>query len=151
MKEAKVGEGMPNQERKETEKSFEGEEFIRYCEANSLDYNEEDMDEDDRKGFRAIKKWFMKAVKEKRLVVDGVKLLYTISEYSKDSAGKEIAIRRPIGRDFMAMDGLRETQSVQKLNGFIASMCDQEKSFVARLDILDRQFLEGVGTLFLTA
>jgi hypothetical protein len=144
------GEIPPEEETEKASKSFEEEEFIRYCEANNLDYNEEDMDEDDRKGFQQIKKRFIKAVKEKRLVVDGTNLLYTVSKYSPQ-AGEELVVRRPIGRDFMAMDGFKENQRMQQLNGFIASICGQEKSFIARLDVSDQQFLRDVGTLFLTA
>jgi len=128
--------------------SFEEQEFRRYCEANEFDYDELGMDEDDRKDFVKIKKRFMKAVDEKRLVIDGTKLQYTISKFSK-SAGQELAISRPIGRDFIAMDGFKETQQLQKFHALIASITKTEKSFINNLDITDRQFLQDIATLFL--
>jgi hypothetical protein len=125
------------------------QEFINWCEANGLDHTEEDMEEEDRKEFKKIKKRFMKAIDEKRLVVDGTKLEYTISHFSKKNAGQKLTISRPIGRDFIAMDGFRDTQQMQKFQAFIASIAETEKSLVANLDIKDRQFLSDIGTLFL--
>jgi tRNA(Ile)-lysidine synthase TilS/MesJ len=131
--------------------SLAEQEFINYCEANGFDYAEDDMKEEDRESFMKIKKRFMRAVNEKRLVMDGKKLVYTVSAESPSAAGQELTIRRPIGKDFIAMDGFKETQQMQKLNAFCASFAGVEKSFVARLDIADRQFLEDIATLFLTA
>ena len=48
--------------------SFAEQEFVNWCDANGIDHAEEDMEEDDRKDFRKIKKRFAKAVDEKRLV-----------------------------------------------------------------------------------
>jgi hypothetical protein len=129
--------------------SFAEQEFINWCEANGLDNAEEDMEEEDRKDFRKIKKRFMKAVDEKRLVVDGMKIEYTISRFSKKNSGQKLTISRPIGRDFIAMDGFKDTQQMQKFQAFVASIAKTEKSFVANLDIADRQFLTDIATLFL--
>jgi hypothetical protein len=107
------------------------------------------MEEEDRKDFKKIKKRFMKAVGEKRLVVDGTKIEYTISRFSKKNAGQTLTISRPIGRDFIAMDGFRDTQQMQRFQAFIASIAKTEKSLVANLDIEDRQLLVDIGTLFL--
>lgn len=129
--------------------SFAEQEFINWCDANGIDHTEEDMDEADGKDFHKIKKRFMKAVEEKRLVVDGTKIEYTISRFSPKNAGQVLTISRPIGRDFIAMDGFKDTQQMQKFHAFIASIARTEKSVVANLDIVDRQFLTDIGTLFL--
>jgi hypothetical protein len=124
------------------------QEFNNYCDANEIDRELENMEDEDRDAFIKIKKRFMKAVKEKRVVVDGVKLLYTVSKFSP-SRGQQFTISRPTGKDFMAMDGFKDTQQMNKFNGFIASIAGTERSAVARLDIADRQFLHDIGTLFL--
>jgi hypothetical protein len=137
-------------EKSETEISFSEQEFISYCDANEIDHDEGMMDDDDRKAFVKVKGHFMKAVNEQRLVVDGTKLIYTVSRFS-DTAGEKLAISRPRGKDFMSMDGFKDTQQMQKFNAFISSIAGKEKSYVSRLDVLDRQFLQDIGTLFITA
>jgi hypothetical protein len=134
----------------ESEINFAEQEFINYCDANEIDHDEGVMDDDDRKAFGKIKGRFMKAVNEKRLVVDGTKLIYTVSHFS-DAAGEKLTISRPRGRDFIAMDGFKDTQQMQKFNAFISSIAGKEKSYVSRLDVLDRQLLQDIGTLFITA
>jgi len=143
-------EDLENEETTEdnSELSFEEGEFVNWCDANDIDHAEADMPEKDREDFQKIKKRFMKAVKDKRLTIDGTKLEYTISKFSK-SAGQKLTISRPTGRDFMAMDGFKETQQIQKFHGFIASIAKTEKSFIANLDMNDRQFLQDIATLFL--
>jgi hypothetical protein len=133
-----------------TEIDFAEQEFINYCEANEIDHDEGTMDDDDCRAFQKIKTRFMKAVNDKRLVVDGTKIIYTISRFS-ETAGEKLTLSRPKGRDFIAMDGFKDTQQMQKFNAFISSIVGKEKSYVSRLDVLDRQFLQDIGTLFLTA
>jgi hypothetical protein len=126
------------------------QEFISYCDANEIDRTEEDMDDESRADFLKIKKRFMKAVDEKRLYVEGTSLVYTVSRFSS-SKGESLTVSRPVGRDFIAMDGLKDTQQMSKFNAFLASLTGKEKSYIAKLDIKDRQFLQDIGTLFLTA
>jgi hypothetical protein len=137
-------------ENAEKQNDFAEQEFVNYCEANDIDHDEMAMDDDDRKAFAKIKNRFMKAVNEKRLVVDGTTLVYTVSRFSQ-TEGEKLTISRPTGRDFIAMDGFKDTQQMQKFNAFIASMAGKEKSYVSRLDVTDRQFLQDIGTLFITA
>jgi hypothetical protein len=125
------------------------QEFANYCEANGFDHDGDGMDDEDRESFLKIKRRFVKAVKEGRVIVDGTNLVYTVSKFSAKEAGQKITVRRPVGRDFLAMDGYKETQQMNKFQAFVSSFCGQEKSFVARLDIADRQFLQDIGTLFL--
>jgi hypothetical protein len=149
---------MREDEDRETENAESGnaeitlaeQEFINFCEANEIDHDELSMDDDDRKNFAEIKKRFMKAVNQKRLVVDGTKLIYTISRFS-EKAGETLTLSRPTGKDFFAMDGFKETQKMQQFNGFVSSIAGKEKSYVSRLDVKDRQFLQDIATLFITA
>jgi hypothetical protein len=130
-------------------KSLGDQEFCNWCDANEIDRAVEDMEEEDHKDFLKIKRRFAKAVDEKRVVVDGTTIKYTVSRFSKNAAGQVLTITRPTGRDFIAMDGHKETQQMQKFNAFLASIAGTEKSVIARLDIKDRQFIQDIGTLFL--
>jgi hypothetical protein len=130
-------------------KSLGEQEFFNWCDANEIDRTVEDMEDDDRKDFERIKKRFVKAVDEKRIVVEGTSITYTISRFSKSNTGQTLTIRRPIGKDFISMDGFKDTQQVQKFSAFLASIAGTEKSVIARLDAKDRQFIQDIGTLFL--
>ncbi|MCL2093820.1 MAG: hypothetical protein FWH12_06460 [Treponema sp.] len=134
--------------------SFEEQEFRSYCEANEFDYDELGMDEDSRRDFVKIKKRFMKAVKEKRIVVDGEKIIYTVSDRSpKDMAGTKLTISRPNGRTLLAMDGHKDTQQQTKLMSYMAALCRiprNEISKISSLDKKDHQIIQDVAILFLT-
>ena len=130
--------------------SFSEQEFANWCEANEIDHDENDMDEESLKDFLRIKKRFVKTVKVKRLVVDGTMLIYTVSKFSK-AAGTQLTISRPDGANIIAMDGNKGAGQLQKFQGYLASIAKTEKSFIARLDISDYQFLADIGTLFLVS
>jgi hypothetical protein len=136
--------------------SFAEQEFINWCEANGLDHEEAAMDEDEAKDFRKIKRHFTQAVDEKRLVVDGNNIIYTVSSRStsKTVAGKQFTIRRPNGRAMLAMDGYKDTQQMNKLEAFMAAICGIEKRDIGQISALDHQdhqFIQDVAVLFLTA
>jgi hypothetical protein len=134
--------------------TFEEQEFLNYCEANEFDHDENAMDDDDRKDFVKIKKRFMKAVAEKRIVVDGDKLIYTVSERSpKDMVGTKLTISRPNGRTLLAMDGYRDTQQQNKLAAYIAALCRIDRRDIHKITSLDKkdnQLIQDIAVLFLT-
>ena len=134
----------------DSEIGFAEQEFANFCDANEIDHDELAMEDEDCEGFRKIKSRFIKAINEKRLVVDGMKLVYTVSRFS-ETAGDKITISRPIGKDFLSMDGLKDTQQMHKFNAFLASITRKENSYISRLDFKDRGFLNDIGTLFITA
>jgi hypothetical protein len=133
--------------------TFAEQEFENYCEANEIDHNETAMDADDLKNFLKIKRHFTDAVEEKRLVVDGENLIYTVSDRSGKLAGKKMTITRPNGRAMLAMDGYKETQQVNKLQAFMAALAGVKKYDIANisdLDTKDYQFIQDIAILFLT-
>ena len=137
----------------DTEMSFEEQEFKRYCEANEFDCNEEGMDGDTRLDFEKIKKRFMKAIAEKRIVIDGDRIEYTVSGKSKEMAGQKLIVHRPSGRTLLAMDGYKDAQQQSKLLAYIAALCKiprNETNKISSLDKKDYQILMDVATLFLT-
>jgi len=134
--------------------SLAEQEFIAYCEANELDCNEEGMDEDTLRDFLKIKKRFVRAITEKRLVVNGRKIEYTISDMSAGMVGQKITIGRPSGRSMLAMDGLKDNQQSSKLLAYMASLCNMSKTEhhkISGLDKKDHQIIQDVAILFLTA
>jgi hypothetical protein len=135
--------------------TFAEQEFFTWCDSNRIDHEEDAMDEDDAKNFRKIKRHFTDAVDDKRLIIDGKDIVYTISDMSpKRMAGKQFTIRRPNGRALLAMDGYKDTQQMTKLNAFMAAICGIEKrdiGDIAGLDNLDHQFIQDIAVLFLTA
>jgi hypothetical protein len=158
MKEAAIHEDketpkVPAIESEEGKISFEQQEFYNWCDANDIDRAVEGMDDDDRKSFLKIERHFTTAIKEKRLVVDGDKLVYTISDRSP-TKGEKLTVRRPNGRAMLAMDGYKESQQNQKLQAFIAAISGVEKrdsQKISTLDDKDYKVLQDVALLFLTA
>ena len=136
----------------EAENSFEQQEFYNWCDANDIDRAVEAMDEDDQKGFLKIQRHFVTAIKEERLVVDGNKFTYTVSDLSPNAKEKFI-VRRPNGRAMLAMDGYKPNSQNQKLQAYIAAICGVTKrdiNKISELDDKDYKILQDVAILFLT-
>jgi hypothetical protein len=137
----------------DTKISFEKQEFYNWCDANDVDHAIEGMDDDDRKSFLKMERHFITAIKEKRLVIDGEKFIYTVSERSP-TAGEKLTVKRPNGRAMLAMDGYKENQQNQKLQAFIAAIAGVEKRDIHKISTLDDKdfkILQDVAILFLTA
>jgi hypothetical protein len=148
MEEEKLSEGKKDD--KFSRETAEAE-FVSYCEANDIDCNELDMDEEDRKNFLPIKKRFIKACRQGRVLVNDTKLEYTITKLSPFDASGKVTINRPTGQAFMGMDGFKEQQSVHKLQGFVSAMTGKEVAYFSKIDIEDWMFFRNIATLFLSA
>jgi len=132
----------------------DGVRSIAYCEANELDCNEEGMDEDTLRDFLKIKKKFVKAITEKRLLVNGFKIEYTVSDKSAGMAGQKINIGRPTMRTMLAMDGFKDNQQSSKLLAYMTALCNMPKTEIHKISGLDKkdyQIIQDVAMLFLTA
>jgi hypothetical protein len=127
-------------------------EFISYLDANDIDHDKDSMTKEDLKGFEQIERHFVRACKDGRVIVDGTKIIYRISERSsRDFTGENVTINRPGGQAFMAMDGFKEDQSVHKLQAFCSAMTGKEVKYFSRLDITDWTFFRDIASLFLSA
>jgi len=125
-------------------------EFASYCDANDLDHDEAQMTEDEVKDFSAIKRRFVKACKQGRVMVDGRNIVYTNSDFSPVNFAKEkVTITRPGGAAFSGMDGFKNEQNVHKLHAFCSAMTGKEVKYFSKLDICDWQFYRDIATLFL--
>jgi hypothetical protein len=134
------------------ETSFEEQEFYNWCDANDIDRAVDGKDEGDRKSFEKIKRRFVTAVKERRLVADGNKIIYTVSDRSPN-AGKKLTITYPNGRAMLAMDGYKDSQQQQKIQAFMAAISGIQKrdiQTIAALGKKDYQLLQDIAILFLT-
>jgi hypothetical protein len=125
-------------------------EFEKYCEVNDIDFNEADMNEEEKNSFGAIKRRFLKACRAGRVVVDGRELEYTISDFSKKHKGEKIKFERPTGKSFMAMDSFKDRENVAKLQAFASAATGQRVSFFSELDTADWLFFRDLVTLFLS-
>lgn len=125
-------------------------EFFSYCEANDLDHDEAGMNEEDLKSFLTIKKRFIKACKQGRVVVDDTNILYINSDRSPQGySGEQVKITRPKGSAFSGMDGNKDTQTIRRLHGFCSAMTGKDISYFTYLDIIDWYFYRDIATLFL--
>jgi hypothetical protein len=125
-------------------------EFAAFCEANDIEYEMDGMTDEERQDFEPIKKRFIKACMQGRLIVDSRSLKYTNSEFTEKAFQEEVTITRPSGHAFMAMDGYKETQSVHKLQGFVSSMTGKEVKYFSKIDSSDWLFYRDMATLFLS-
>jgi hypothetical protein len=125
-------------------------EFFSFCEANDIDYDVDSMTDDDRESFEPIKRRFIKACRQGRVIVEDRKIIYTLSNFTVKEFQDPVEIERPNGHAFIAMDGYKETQSIHKLNGFISSMTGKETKYFSKIDGNDWLFFRDMATLFLS-
>jgi tRNA(Ile)-lysidine synthase TilS/MesJ len=130
-------------------KDLSEKEFENYCEANDIDFEESNMNEDERESFNAIKRRFVKACRKGRVIVDGRNVEYTISDFSEKHKGEKIVFKRPTGKSFIAMDSFKEKENVHKLQAFASAATGQQVSFFSEIDNSDWLFFRDLVTLFL--
>jgi hypothetical protein len=127
-------------------------EFENYCEANEIDFDETGMNEDEKESFHAIKRRFLKFCRAGRIEVDGLKLKYTISDFSpKGFAKRIVTFSRPSGKSFIAMDKFSDRENVHKLQAFASAATGEDVSFFSTIDNSDWLFFRDLVTLFLSA
>jgi hypothetical protein len=127
-------------------------EFENYCEANDIDFDETGMNEDEKESFHAIKRRFLKFCRAGRIEVDGLKLKYTISDFSPKGFAKKVVIfSRPSGKSFIAMDSFKDRENVHKLQAFASAATGEDVSFFSTIDNSDWLFFRDLVTLFLSA
>jgi hypothetical protein len=143
------GETGANKKNKIDKKTAEAE-FVSFCEVNDIDCDTDGMDDDDKKSFEPIKRCFIKACMQGRVIVDGRKIVYTPSDFTVKEFRDPVEIERPDGHAFIAMDGYKETQAIHRLNGFVSAMIGKETKYFSKIDSNDWLFFRGIATLFLS-
>lgn len=149
---------MENEAKKEAKKEAKVskeiaiKDFETWAEENRIEYDEDDMTEEDKACFVPLKTRIVKAIRDGRCIVDGGHLKYTIQtcERAEGLIGREVEIGRPYGGVFTGMDGYKETQTVHRLNGAMSAMTGLDVGIFAKLDAWDYTFFTSVAKLFLT-
>jgi hypothetical protein len=126
-------------------------EFVSFCEANDIDCDMDGMTDEDKADFAPIKRRFVTACMQGRVIVDGLKIIYTPSNFTVKEFQGPVEINRPDGHAFIAMDGYKETQAIHKLQGFVSAMTGQETKYFSKIDVRDWLFFRDIATLFLSA
>ncbi|MBR4159916.1 MAG: hypothetical protein IKT97_07700 [Spirochaetia bacterium] len=130
----------------EKEMAFEEVEFENWCDANDLEKDVSVMKEDLAEAFIDLKKRFIKAMKQQRLVVKGQELEYTVSKFSPDGfSGEVLTIKAPRGNAFIGTSD----DSAKKTMAFMSAMTGKDIGYFGKLDIRDYLFLAGVVGAFL--
>ena len=125
--------------------------FIDFCEEWEIDYEIDDMTDEDKEGFENQKDKIVKAIMRGRMAFDRDTntMNYTFSDKSEKQAGETIKIARPKGASYMDMDGYKDTQLIRKTYAVLASMTRKSISYFANIDGIDLKPLQAIITLFL--
>jgi hypothetical protein len=126
-------------------------EFIRFCEANEIEFDESEMNDSEQESFSDIKKRIVRACMEGRVEVEGTSLKYTVSQFSPQGfKGETVVIGRPIGNAFSSKDGYDDKKNIHKLHGFMSAMTGKEVKYFSKIDIIDWKFFNAVASCFLS-
>jgi hypothetical protein len=151
MSERQTGADQAAAPEKKIDRETAENEFIRYCDSNGIEHNEDELNEEELELFKDIKKRFIKACTEGRVEVDGRNLKYTLSEFSPEGfKGEVVTIKRPGGNAFSAGDSFKEKESIKRLQGFLSAQTGKDVSYFTKIDVLDWKFFNAIASLFLS-
>jgi len=127
------------------EKTFEEQEFENWCDANDFEFDISKMKEDVATATEELKRRFIKAMKQQRLVVKGMELEYTVSKFSPDGfAGDKLILKAPRGNAFMNAG----EDNAKRNMAFMSAMTGKDIGYFGKLDIRDYLFLTAVVGAF---
>jgi len=143
------GAGLP---KNKIDKETAEKEFIRYCDSNEFDHDTSGMNDEEKESFDDIKQRFLKACMAGRVVVDGMLLKYTVSNFSPEGfKGDVLTFKRPAGYAFTAMDDFKERENVHKLTAFMSALVGKDLKYFAKIDSSDWKFVSSIAQLFLSS
>ena len=121
------------------------EEFERFLEAMDLDFNEDEMDQEDKQEFTKNKGRFIKAVERGRLVVNekGEPV------YSPTDGSDPITFHEPTGAHFLSSDRKKKNHDVAKMYAVIAATVGDGEARVLALPERDQKVIRAIAILFL--
>jgi len=119
-------------------------EFARIAEYVMADVDESDMDEDDLKSFRKLKKKIITAICKGRLTVDGEGIPTLQTE-----DGSTLTFSAAGASTWMAMDSKKKGNDNAKMIAALANICGVPTPRIGRLTGFDWQVTQMLGTLFL--
>lgn len=125
------------------------QEFERFADAMALDVDESFMDEEDRKGFRAQKRRFVKAVQDGSLVInDDGEAVYT-PQNAKSKYKEPIIFHERTGATLRATDGKKKNHDAERTYAMIADMCKIPASAFAGMVGADIKTCEAIFILLM--
>ena len=143
-----------NNENKIDEETVE-QDWQKFCEEWDIDTNEDEMDEEERNGFKNLRRQIKRSMKKGRLVYNAgdesftYKFVKPIEGHGED--GQKINFHRPAGTAYLAIDKYKDNQSSHKLQGIIAICMKKPPKFVSNFDGIDLKVFAGIINLFLSS
>lgn len=131
-------------------KELAEKEFLEWCDLNDIENDCAEMDEKEQDLFESAKKSAVKMIQKGRLIIDGEKLYYTVSNFSPAGfAGEKLTIGRPSGNIYLALDG-KNAGEMHRVNAAMSALLGKDTGWLARLDAkADWAFLNKITQLFL--
>jgi hypothetical protein len=131
-------------------KELAEKEFLDWCELNDLETDTAEMDDKEKVLFEGARKSAIKMIQKGRLIVDGEKLEYTVSNFSPAGfAGEKLTISRPNGSIYLALDG-KNSGEMHRINAAMSALVGKDTGWLAKLDAkADWTFLNRITQLFL--
>lgn len=142
---------MENKETQTISSETAERDFNSWCEAVGIEFDAAEANEEEVKDFARLKKTIVKAIQERRCVVDGDSLEYTLGNYETDFMNhKTVKIAPPTGKLFLGMDGYKDTQQMHKLYGAMSALSGLDVGVFSKMKIVDWKFFQAVLVLFLS-
>jgi len=119
-------------------------EFMRFCEAMDIDTDyKENRDDDDAKGFFENRAVIVEAIMKGSLIVnDEGEPVYTFK-------GTPLTFHEPCGRDFMAMDGKKDTAQFKKMFHLMGSICRTAPNVFANMPQRHLKICQAITIFFM--
>lgn len=132
-------------------------EFVRFCEAMALVFDESKMTDEDKKGFLAQKETFLGAVERGQITVneDGEPTLHLLRPVTFTAPGSgektisELTFYEPSGATFRAIDGKGKLADAQKTQAMLAQLCRTSIATFENMKNRDFRVANAVFMLFL--
>lgn len=131
-------------------KELAEKEFLDWCELNDIETDSSEMTDKEKAIFESARKSATKMLQKGRLIVDGDKLEYTVSNFSPAGfAGEKLVIGRPSGNIYLALDG-KNSGEMHQINAAMSALVGKDTGWLAKLDAkADWAFLNRITQLFL--
>lgn len=131
-------------------------ELERWFEAWGMEFDEDEMNQEEREDFDGLIKEFIFAIRKGRMILDdeeGKSVIKYVLRTPVDHNGmvNEIIIPMPKGVSLVEMDNQKEGHDIKKSFSMVGSLIKKPISFVNKMDERDIMFINKVNTLFLAS
>jgi hypothetical protein len=124
--------------------------LARWMEEVGIEDDDDALTEEQQRLIARLKRRVTSAIEKGRLVVDGGRLVYTVSDKSPQGfAGKEVVIDQFSMKVKSAVAGCSSANEMEKEIAGISALTGLDVGFFRKLSLLDFNFFEAVLSLFL--